>query len=65
MRRDGYYWCLRHERVESGDDMCQVRHRLGPFESPSEAEHALERVQERNEAWDEEDARWSGDDRPR
>ncbi|MPZ27061.1 MAG: hypothetical protein GEV12_11765 [Micromonosporaceae bacterium] len=60
MSSDGYYWCLRHKRVESGDNMCAARHRLGPFDTAAEAERALERVRERNEAWDEEDARWEG-----
>ncbi|MGH3680528.1 MAG: hypothetical protein ACRDT2_09800 [Natronosporangium sp.] len=55
---DGYYWCLRHGRVESGDNVCAARHRLGPFGTPAEAERALERARERNQAWDEEDARW-------
>lgn len=59
----GYYWCLRHERVESGDNLCAARHRLGPFDTPAEAERALERARERNQAWDEADARWEGEAR--
>jgi hypothetical protein len=58
MKGDGYYWCLRHQQVESGDDMCAGRYRLGPFDTPSEAERALERVRERNEAWEAEDDDW-------
>lgn len=61
MASDGYYWCLKHERVESGDDVCAAKHRLGPYASAAEAEHALELVQRRNEAWDAEDARWRGE----
>jgi hypothetical protein len=61
MREDGYFWCLRHERVESGDGMCAAKHRLGPFDTVAEAERALQRVQERNEAWEEEDQRWRGE----
>jgi hypothetical protein len=30
----------------------------------AEAEHALERVQERNEAWEAEDRRWWGEEQP-
>jgi hypothetical protein len=56
-----FYWCQRHERVESGDGMCPVRFRLGPFATPAEAEHAPELIRQRNEAWDEEDARWAGE----
>lgn len=57
-----YYWCLRHHRVETGEDACAGRYLLGPYPSAGEAEHALERVRERNAAWDAEDARWSGEE---
>lgn len=57
----GYFWCLRHERVEWGDDVCRARYRLGPFGSVAEAERALETVRQRNEVWDAEDARWRGE----
>lgn len=57
-----YYWCLRHNRVESADDVCAERYRLGPYLTAVEAERALDRVAERNAAWDEEDARWLGEE---
>lgn len=53
-----YHWCLRHNRVESGDDVCPAKHRLGPFPTKAGAELALEKVRERNEEWEAEDARW-------
>lgn len=34
--------------------------RLGPYASREEAEHALQRVEERNEQWDH-DPRWNDD----
>jgi hypothetical protein len=55
-----YYWCLSHQRVESEDNMCPGRDRLGPYDSAAAAEQALAKVQERNEAWDAEDERWEG-----
>lgn len=57
-----YYWCLRHDRVETDANACAARHRLGPYASAADAEHALERVRERNVAWDAEDARWTGEE---
>jgi hypothetical protein len=63
MGKGEYYWCLRHNRVESGDKVCAARHRIGPFDTPAEAERALETVRERNEAWRAEDARFNGDER--
>ena len=56
-----YYWCLRHNRVETDDNACAERYRLGPYGTATEAEHALEKVAARNEQWDAEDARWSGE----
>lgn len=58
----GYYWCLRHDRVETDADKCDVKNLLGPFETRSGAENALQKVRQRNEEWEAEDARWNGDD---
>jgi hypothetical protein len=58
----GYYWCLRHNRVETGDNMCAARDRLGPYPTAAEAERAMDKVAERNAEWDAEDARWAGED---
>lgn len=59
---DQYYWCLSHHRVETDDNICAAVDRLGPYASPQEAEQALDRVRQRNETWDAEDARWNGED---
>jgi hypothetical protein len=56
-----YYWCLRHNRVETDANVCAERYRLGPYPTAAEAEHALQTVAERNAAWDAEDARWNGE----
>jgi len=55
-----YFFCLKHHTVE-GEDGCRAKDRLGPYETEAEAARALEKVQERNEAWDE-DPDWN--DRP-
>lgn len=56
----GSYWfCVKHHTVESGPDMCAPIDRLGPFDSAEEASRALEKAEERNQAWDADD--W-GDD---
>ncbi len=57
----GYFWCLRHNRVETGDDVCPAQFRLGPYASADDATRALETVEKRNAAWDAEDARWTGE----
>lgn len=56
-----YYWCLKHNRVETDDDKCDVSRLLGPFDSRAGAENALNTVRQRNEAWEAEDERWHGE----
>lgn len=55
-----FYWCLRHERVES-TDRCGAEMRMGPYATAEEAQAYSEKAKARNEAWAEEDERWSGD----
>ena len=55
---DGTWWfCLKHHAVEPYQG-CRAADRLGPYDTRAEAAEALERVAERNEAW-EEDPRWN------
>ena len=55
-----YYWCLRHQRVETDDDKCDVTQLLGPYATSAEAANALKKVKDRNESWEAEDERWHG-----
>jgi hypothetical protein len=48
---ESWYFCLDHMRVE-GESGCANKRRLGPYATRDEAEHALEKVAERNEAWE-------------
>lgn len=57
---DRFYYCLKHSGVE-GAVGCKAADRLGPYPTHAEAERALEKVQERNEAWDNDPA-WNDDD---
>lgn len=57
---DAEYWfCLKHHAVE-GRDGCRNADRLGPYGSAEEAARALDKVEERNEAW-ESDPDWNDD----
>jgi hypothetical protein len=47
---DSWWWCLDHHRAEPYFG-CRSATRLGPYATPGEAEQALERAAERNEAW--------------
>lgn len=57
-----WYWCLRHQRPEQGEAACEADHRLGPYASEEEARHWKERVDARNEQWEEDDRRWNDPD---
>jgi hypothetical protein len=56
---DEYWYCLKHHAVE-GPDGCKSADRLGPYATQDEASHALDKVAERNEAWDN-DPDWNDD----
>ena len=59
--RDAEYWfCLKHHTVEPREG-CKNADRLGPYPTQAEASRALEKVEERNEAWDN-DPNWNDDD---
>lgn len=56
-----YWWCLTHGRVERGA-ACRAADRLGPYATEEEALRWRERHEHRDEAWEEEDRRWRGED---
>lgn len=62
MAEQEYWYCLKHHRVE-GREGCKNADRLGPYESEEEAARALDKVEERNEAW-ETDPDWNDDVAP-
>jgi hypothetical protein len=56
-----YWYCAKHHAVE-GEEGCPAIDRLGPYSSREEAEGALAKAEERNQAW-ENDPAWN-DDKP-
>ena len=59
---DTWYWCLRHGGVERGSDSsCPPDDRMGPYESQEAAAHWKDRVEARNQKWENEDKAWEGD----
>jgi hypothetical protein len=55
-----WFFCLKHHTVETRDG-CAERHRLGPYATREEAEHALQSVAEREQKLTSEDRAWEGD----
>lgn len=57
MSEGQWYYCLDHKAVEPYD-ACKADSRLGPYATREDAQHALEKAAERNEAWDN-DPKWN------
>jgi hypothetical protein len=57
MAQGPWFYCLKHHTVEDRDG-CAERHRLGPYATREEAEHALQSVAEREERLTAEDRAW-------
>lgn len=49
-----WWYCVKHHAVEPTDG-CPPIDRLGPYPTREQAEHALDKVAERNAAWEAED----------
>jgi len=58
MSETSYWFCVKHHTVETPPDLCPPIDRLGPYPTREEAARALEKVEERNEEWDN-DPRWN------
>ncbi len=56
-----WFFCIKHHTVEPRDG-CAERHRLGPYETREEAEHALQLVAEREQRLTDEDRKWRDGD---
>ncbi len=54
-----YWFCVKHHAVE-GTEGCPNKDRLGPYDSREDAEHALEKAEQRNQEWDNDPA-WNDD----
>ena len=55
-----WFYCLKHNAVEPKDG-CAERHRLGPYATREEAEHAVQSVHEREEKLSAEYKAWEGE----
>ncbi len=53
--QDWWFDLKTHSAVQDSKSSSKAVDRLGPYPSREEAERALEKVQERNEAWDDDE----------
>lgn len=49
-----WFWCFKHKTAERKED-CRQMDRMGPYPTKEDAEHWQDRVNARNEVWDEQD----------
>lgn len=62
MSETTWSWCLRHDRPERSDEHCRADDRLGPYPTEEAARRWKDRVESRNDTWEDEDERWEGKD---
>jgi hypothetical protein len=56
-----YYFNTQTRMVEKGR-LSSWEHLLGPYDTFEEASLAIEKAEQRSDAWDESDADWKGED---
>jgi hypothetical protein len=49
-----WYYCFKHQKVETRDE-CNLMDRMGPYPTRDAAEHWRDRVEKRNQAWEDDD----------
>ena len=57
---DQFWFNVKLHRVETEEDLSPSKDRLGPYATSEEASRALDKVEERNEEWDN-DPDWNDD----
>ena len=57
-----WYWCFRHDTVETEMSDCPPTQRLGPYESEEAARDWKALRDERNEKWDRDESENSNND---
>lgn len=58
-----WYWDLERGVAVPASERGPGDHMLGPYGTKGEAENWKEKVEARNDAWDDADEQWAGEDR--
>lgn len=58
---DEYYWCQRHDRVETSGETCPERYLLGPYPSADAARDWRKQRDAREDRWEAQDEAWEGE----
>ena len=62
MTQEQWYWDLKKGQAVPASERGPADEVLGPYPSKDEAEHWRDRLEERNEAWEQADKEWEGED---
>jgi hypothetical protein len=62
MSDEQWYWDLKRGAAVPASERGRADDLLGPYPSKEAAEHWKEQVDQRNEAWEEADREWEGDE---
>ena len=62
MTQEQWYWDLKKGKAVPASERGPADEVLGPYPSKDEAEHWRDRLEERNQAWEQADKEWEGED---
>ena len=62
MTQEQWYWDLKKGKAVPASERGPADDVLGPYPSKDEAEHWRDRLEERNQAWEQADKEWEGED---
>ena len=61
MSEGDWFYCLKHHKVEPRDG-CRSEDRLGPYATEVDANNWRADFDRRNQAWEDDDREWRGED---
>jgi hypothetical protein len=62
MTEEQWYWNLKQGRAVPASERGPAEDLMGPYDSKDEAERWRERLDERNEQWEQADREWAGEE---
>jgi hypothetical protein len=62
MTDEQWYWDLRKNRAVRASERGPGEDVMGPYDTKEDAEHWREKVEARNEAWEQADREWAGEE---
>jgi hypothetical protein len=64
MTDEQWYWNIKKGRAVAASERGRADELLGPYPTKEDAEHWRDHVEARNEAWEQADREWEGEEGP-